>query len=257
MGRSGPAWWSRPGSGHRGRKAVQIRSADVRGPHPGFLPGFCSIAGDLVGISDSSQRLTLHPEGSTASPLGYAEYLPPDYGEPGLSPLLVFLHGAGESGDGSTEQLAYLSSTAIPAYIAFDGWPDDRPFVVLAPQHEVIGELAPYAACDTVEFYGSCAMALQHDLGHPEQDSLCSRPNDIAAFLSYAIATYDVDPTRVYLTGLSCGAFGAWEYLSLYGDGHVAAVVPIAGEGRPAFATAGCALGSSRSGRSMASWTTW
>ena len=48
----------------------------------------------------------------------------------------------------------------------------------------------------------------------------------------------------MYVTGLSCGAFGAWEYVAKYGDAQVAAAVPIAGEGRPAWATAGCGLGS-------------
>jgi len=231
------------GDDEPGGEFVEFLGVEVRGPHPGFFTHFCAIAGDLVGISDSSQRVTLHPEGTTASPLGYGEYLPPDYGDPGLSPLLVFLHGSGESGDGSAEQLANLANTAIPSYIAFDGWPDDRPFVVLAPQHEITGDLSPYSVCDTVEFGGSCALTLQHDLGHPEPGSICFTPHEIATFLSYAIATYDVDPNRVYLTGLSCGAFGAWEYLSTNGDAQVTAVVPIAGEGRPAWATAGCALG--------------
>ena len=48
---------------------------------------------------------------------------------------------------------------------------------------------------------------------------------------------------RVYLTGLSCGAFGGWEYLEEHGDEQVAAAVLIAGEGRPAWETVGCALG--------------
>jgi predicted peptidase len=58
------------------------------------------------------------------------------------------------------------------------------------------------------------------------------------------VATYNVDPKRVYVTGLSCGGFGAWEYLAKYGDEQVAAAIPIAGEGRPAWTDAGCALGS-------------
>ena len=29
-----------------------------------------------------------------------------------------------------------MASQAIPRYIVNDGWPDNRPFVVLAPQHE-------------------------------------------------------------------------------------------------------------------------
>jgi predicted esterase len=232
------------GDAEPGGEFIDFLGADVHGPHPGFDTRFyCEIVGSLVGISDSSQRMTLHPTGTTASPLGYGEYLPPDYGDAGSSPLLVFLHGYGESGDGSAEQLQFLANTAIPAYIAFDGWPNDRPFVVLAPQHEIAGDLDPYSVCDNVEWFGSCSLTLQHDLGHPNPGSICFTPDEVQAFLAYAIDAYDVDPHRVYLTGLSCGAFGAWEYLAKYGNSQIAAVVPIAGEGRPAYATAGCALG--------------
>jgi dipeptidyl aminopeptidase/acylaminoacyl peptidase len=43
----------------------------------------------------SSQRLIARPAGTTDAPLGYYEYLPPDYDDDGSSPLLVFLHGYG------------------------------------------------------------------------------------------------------------------------------------------------------------------
>src|SRR5689334_6105523 len=84
---------------------------------------------------------------------------------------------------------------------------------------------------------------LQHDLGNPTPGSVCFTPDEVHDFISYAIGAYDIDPHRVYLTGLSCGGYGTWEYLSQYGHSQVAAAVPIAGEGRPAWATAGCALG--------------
>lgn len=67
-----------------------------------------------------------HPVGTTDSPLGYAEYLPSSYKD-GSSPLLVFLHGVGESGDGSAEQLRDLARQAIPKGIANDNWPEERP----------------------------------------------------------------------------------------------------------------------------------
>jgi predicted peptidase len=86
-------------------------------------------------------------------------------------------------------------------------------------------------------------LPIQHDLGHPEDASICFTPSEVHDFLSYAIANYDVDPQRVYLTGLSCGAFGAWEYVAEYGGSQVAAMVPIAGEARPAWETAECGLG--------------
>jgi predicted peptidase len=139
--------------------------------------------------------------------------------------------------------LELMLATGIPQLIADDDWPGERPFVVLAPQHGVPQDVAPYAPCDGVEHGGSCAMAIQHDLGHPQDGSICMTPDEIHDFLSYAIANYDVDTDRVYLTGLSCGAYGAWEYLAKFGGSQIAAMVPIAGEGRPAWDAAKCSLG--------------
>jgi dienelactone hydrolase len=231
------------GDDEPGGEVVEFLGAEINGPHPGFFTDFCAIAGDLIGTTSSSERLTARPAGSTAAPLGYYEYLPSGYGESEPSPLLVFLHGLGESGDGSADQLGNLLFTGIPQLIRANGWPDARPFVVLAPQHNFPQEDAHYAPCDEVEHPGSCVMTIQHQLGHPEDGSLCTTPTEVHEFLSYAIANYNVDPDRVYVTGLSCGAFAAWEYAAAYGDSQIAAMVPIAGEGRPAWDTAGCALG--------------
>ena len=144
---------------------VDFLGLDVRGPHSSL--DICRYAADLIGMdnSTSSQRYTLHPAGTTESPLGYAEYLPPSYGD-APSPLLVFLHGAGESGDGSADALALQAEQAIPRHIVNDGWPDERPFVVLAPQHEDIGGGSDYEHCDEVAFPGSCFMTTWHDRGH-------------------------------------------------------------------------------------------
>jgi predicted peptidase len=85
-------------------------------------------------------------------------------------------------------------------------------------------------------------MFLQDQQGNV-QPAFCTTPQEVAAFIDYALATYNVDPTRVYITGLSCGAYGVWEYLGTHvGTSKAAAAVPIAGEGRPAWAHAGCAL---------------
>ena len=222
---------------------VDFLGLDVGGPHSSL--DSCRYAADLIGMnnSTSSQRYTLHPDGSTASPLGYAEYLPPSYGD-APSPLLVFLHGSGESGDGSADALALQAEQAIPRHIANDGWPDERPFVVLAPQHEDIGGGSDYEHCDEVAFPGSCFMTTWHDRGHLSTEAPCFTPDEVRDFITYAVGTYDVDPSRVYLTGLSCGGFATWEYLEIHGDAQVAAAVPIAGEGRPAWGAVGCGLAS-------------
>ena len=154
----------------------------------------CSAAGSILGI-DSASRLTAHPLGTTASPLGYYEYLPPGDGSGAKKPLLIFLHGFGENGDGTSAQLPnVISNSGIAYYIANNGWAADRPFVVLAPQHNFIESPEFPYPCD-VPFGGSCLMQHQHDYGNPlPAGSACWAPSEVHAFLDYALAHYKRRP---------------------------------------------------------------
>ena len=156
----------------------------------------------------SSLRHTPRPLGTTGAAQGFYEYLPPGYGS-GTFPLLVFLHGVGENGDGTT-QLDYVLRAGPPRLIDRDAWPDDRPFIVLSPQHSGDG---------------------------------CPSADEVHAFIAFGMSHYDVDTTRVYLTGLSCGAIGSWRYLGRYLDEQIAAAVLIAGDGRSAWSASMCDLG--------------
>lgn len=158
----------------------------------------------------ASGRHTARPIGSKGgNTAGYWEYLPPHYGNGALYPLLVFRHGIGENGNGTTE-LTKVTVNGPPKLIEADKWPEDRKFIVLSVQHTG----------------GGCASAQETD-----------------DFLKFALANYAVDPQRIYLTGLSCGAIGSWDYLGEHTNEVVAAAVLICGNGRPAFEKAGCSLG--------------
>jgi hypothetical protein len=157
----------------------------------------------------SSSRLTPRPTGSTSAPLGFYEYVPPGYPNTGDLPLLVALHGIGENGDGSA-QLGSVIGVGIGRLLATDAWPSERPFVVLVPQHPGGG---------------------------------CPSGAEIQSFIAWGIDNYQIDPKRVYLTGLSCGGIGAWSYLGENLDGQIAAMVPIAGDGVWAWNARGCDLG--------------
>jgi predicted peptidase len=214
----------------------------VSGPHPLFDQDICKVVAPFLG-TEAAAYLTARPLGSTGAGIGYYEYLPPSYSSSGAkSPLLVVTNGYGENGDGSAEQLSNLLFTGIPRFIYVGGWPTERPLVVLSTQHVEDPPGFDFSPCDDVtEWGGSCAMQLQHDRDHASP-AFCTTPDEIHAFITYAVAHYNVDPSRVYLTGLSCGGFGVWEYLAAHGDSEVGAAVPVAAEGRPAWATAGCGL---------------
>jgi len=106
-------------------------------------------------------------------------------------PLVIFLHGAGESGN----DLEMLKKHGLPKLIA-EG--KEFPFVVVAPQ-------AP-------------------DARKRWNVEVLNR------LLDEVLARHNVDPDRVYLTGLSMGGFGTWAWATENPE-RFAAVAPIAGGG--------------------------
>jgi predicted peptidase len=125
--------------------------------------------------------------------LNYLLYLPSDYGrDPHREfPLILFLHGSGERGS----DLEILKRQPLPKTLDRQ---KDFPFIVLSPQLPL-------------------AMGNWSDLIDP-----------VKALLDQIQAAYSVDTQRVYLTGLSMGGFGAWEF-ALHYPQRFAAIVPIAG----------------------------
>jgi len=164
----------------------------------------------------SSERHTKWAKGSKYETQGFWEYLPAGYGTGEKWPLMIFYHGLGENGDGSDAELDEVAKHGPPQLINDNNWPvpgsgAGDAFIVLSVQNS---------------------------------QEMCHLPDDMDAFLRWAVAEYDVDPDRIYLTGLSCGGIGIWEYLrERLGDELVAAVVPISGLGQDAWAAHECALG--------------
>ena len=107
-------------------------------------------------------------------------------------PLLIFLHGAGERGDDLE-----LVGVHGPLKEVREG--RDLPFVIVAPQ-------VPAGERWTV--------------------------GRVAATLDAALEAYRIDPSRVYLTGLSMGGFGTWEAIERMPE-RFAAAIPICGGGNP------------------------
>jgi predicted peptidase len=107
-------------------------------------------------------------------------------------PLILFLHGAGERGSD-----IWLVAKHGPPKIVREQ--PDFPFIVVSPQ------------CPAGRVWDN---------------------DEVLALLDEILATQPVDPTRVYLTGLSMGGYGTWS-LGLAHPERFAAIVPICGGGDP------------------------
>jgi len=78
----------------------------------------------------------------------------------------------------------------------------------------------------------------QHAAGTTDGPSV----TEIFDFITFAMANYDVDPGRIYLTALSSGARASWDYLGKYKGQQVVAAVLIAGDSSTAYKAAGCSV---------------
>jgi len=108
-------------------------------------------------------------------------------------PLVLFLHGAGERGD----DLSLVMVHGPPRLL--DEIPELSMCVLVSPQ------------CPKVSWW---------------------RPAPLLALVDEVCAGSDVDPSRLYVTGLSMGGYGAWGLLA-EAPGLFAAAVPISGGGDP------------------------
>jgi predicted peptidase len=64
----------------------------------------------------------------------------------------------------------------------------------------------------------------------PQSPTNVWQPEILNAFIDDLIATYRIDTDRLYMTGISMGGFGTWNYASTYPD-RLAAIAPICGGG--------------------------
>ncbi|RYY17163.1 MAG: T9SS type A sorting domain-containing protein [Chitinophagaceae bacterium] len=134
---------------------------------------------------------------------GYYEYLPDGYNTGTQTyPLLVFLHGSGETGNGNSDLPNVLrhgpphliSQGQFPTSFTVNG--QTFRFIVISPQF----------------------------IGWPSE-------TDVQGVINYAVSHYRVNQNRIYLTGMSMGGGATWTYAG-YNSGtanRLAAIVPVCG----------------------------
>lgn len=109
----------------------------------------------------------------------------------GKRPVIVFLHGSGERGDDNRKQV----TVGLGPYV--EKHADDFPAIVVFPQ----------APLDS-EWHDNLAMTL--------------------AAMDAATREFGGDPDRTYLTGMSMGGYGTWDF-ALREPHRFAALVPVCG----------------------------
>lgn len=131
-------------------------------------------------------------------------YTPPSYSTgTATHPVLIFLHGGGELGGDLTELTTQTTNLYPPKLISTNKWNTALPFIVVSPL------LMRNPAVDPNEHTWPATLV-----------------NEV---LEYVKKTYRVDATRVYVTGVSLGAAGAWDFAAAYPT-KVAALNPNSGK---------------------------
>jgi predicted peptidase len=128
--------------------------------------------------------------------ISYLLYLPTNFNPTTKVPLMLFLHGRGES----QGPLSVVAKWGPPARVEH-GY--DYPFVIASPQ------------CPTNESW--------------PQDG---QQKLLVALLDHLEKSFPIDTDRIYLTGLSMGGYGSWRLATAYPE-RFAAVVPVCGAGNP------------------------
>lgn len=131
--------------------------------------------------------------------MGYLLWLPNGYGQDPDEkwPLILFLHGAG----GGENDSQFVMSYGLPEVLYQGDQPEEFPFIVVSPQ-----------AYPNVPWWEGDTLAI------------------LNALLDEVMATYQVDPRRVYVTGLSMGGYGSWWLATAYPE-RFAAMVSVSGSG--------------------------
>ncbi|HAA12859.1 MAG TPA: alpha/beta hydrolase [Cytophagales bacterium] len=165
---------------------------------------------------------------------------------------MFFLHGGGERGDGKYD-LDYVLIHG-PLY---EAWIRHRelPFIMVAPQLPYFGREADYAdrspdliperVLGRVPEYPDDYRADRRLSGHSEQaelptgivdlpDGWSRCVEDLNQMLAQVKQGYAVDEERVYLTGISYGGFGTWQWAH-HNPELFAAIAPVVGWGHPSL----------------------
>jgi predicted peptidase len=170
----------------------------------GLLMVSAAAAGDKPNTGFVNKTFK-NPDGSESP---YVLFVPHSYDGSKPVPVILFLHGAGETKSGKKKDGTPVKEGKMPVEVGLGPHIKGQreksfPALVIIPRAEGFGWQA-------------------------------EGPNGrrALAILDEVMKEYKTDPDRVYLTGLSMGGYGTWSLAAAHPD-RWAAIVPICGGGDP------------------------
>lgn len=171
-------------------------------------------------------------------------------------PVMLFLHGNGERGNGKDELDFVLSHGPL-----YEAWiqKKDLPFIIISPQLHMFGRdklglsyidnrsksdipqkllegkpKRPHRFTTQGEMTGEAGIKNMDEIPPLLPFGWEEVELDLLAMLDKVAQLYRTDINKVYLTGLSYGGFGTWYLAHKYPD-KFAAIVPVVGWGHPSM----------------------
>ncbi len=193
---------------------------------------------------------------ATGKERDYYVYLPRGFEQQDDWPVMLFLHGNGERGNGKSE----LDYVFVHGPI-FEAWSNQRdlPFVIIVPQLPVFGMEkhdwfknrsvnVPYPKVEGKNSYRVNYGGDELMDGTPSDSEMPYEKegqeygwnmieHELLAMVDHVTGDFKGDKDRVYLTGLSTGGFGVWYMGGTYPE-RFAAMAPITAFGHPDLAPA-------------------
>ncbi len=195
---------------------------NISTPMPRLLPALGSILALIFLAAPASARDALTSSSAltfTEGPdsLPYRLYQPDGFNTPGAKfPLVIFLHGNGERGTNNTSQVTshiqgLIDRTQTGATAAY----------LIAPQAPAGGQSTQWTNIPYSTSYSNPTL----------NSPAITTPLRLALdLIDNFIANNNVDPSRVYITGLSMGGYGAFDAIARRPN-LFAAALPLSGGG--------------------------
>jgi len=150
-------------------------------------------------------------------------------------PLFIHLHGRGERGtDNNPKIYNNIPLFNGPNSIVSPNTQHNHPCIVLVPQcsDKTINE-------EWAKWVGNSPETPWEGLSEDGAYTLAQKPSESAAatfeLIDSLLINYNIDTDRVYITGLSMGGFGTWEFIGRKPN-LFAAAIPMAGYSDPNIA---------------------